>query len=105
MTFGPAKLDGDVLAVDVAGLFQTNPKARDIVRKWLRRGAVEEPNHRQSALLSARRERPRCGDATGERDEFPSPHGFAPRRGDNIEYAKNITFGDRESRIVPFARP
>src|SRR5262249_11341648 len=83
MAFGPAKLDGDVLAVDVAGLFQTNPKARNIVRKWLRRGAVEEPNYRQSALLRTRRERPRYGGAADkcECDEFPSPHGFAPRRG------------------------
>src|SRR6516164_6362298 len=63
MAFGPAKLDGDVLAVDIAGLFQTNPKARNIVRKWLRRGAVEEPNYRQSALLRTRSERPRYGGA------------------------------------------
>src|SRR6516225_3270721 len=97
MAFGPAKIDGDVLAVDVSGLFQTNPKTRDIVRKWLRRGAVEEPNHRQSALLRTRSERPRYGGAADkcECDEFPSPHGFAPAE-DYIGYAKNITILDRE---------
>src|SRR5215471_8633533 len=91
MAFGPAKLDGDVLAVDVAGLFQTNPKARDIVRKWLRRGAVEKPDHGHCRLLSTRRQRPRCGGATDKCDEFPSPHGFA-RAEDYIGYKENITF-------------
>src|SRR6516162_11812656 len=102
MAFGPAKLDGDVLAVDIAGLFQTNPKARNIVRKWLRRGAVEEPNHRQSALLRTRSERPRYGGAADkcECDEFPSPHGFA-RAEDSVGYKKTITFWIENRAVLP----
>src|SRR5262249_23371537 len=64
MAFGPAKLNGDVLAIDVASLFQTNAKARDIVRKRLRRGTVKKPNHRHRRLLRAHRERPASRRAT-----------------------------------------
>lgn len=36
MALGPAKLDGNVLVVDVPSLFQTRAKAGDVVRKLLR---------------------------------------------------------------------
>src|SRR6516165_5998831 len=74
MAFGPAKLDGDVLAIDVASLFQTGAKAGDVIRKWLRRCTVKKPDYGQWRLLSARCERPCCSGAADKCDEFPSPH-------------------------------
>jgi hypothetical protein len=72
--FGPAKLDGDVLAVDVASLFQTRAEAGDVIHEWLRRRAVEKPDHRQHGLLGTRRKRPCCRRTADKRDEFAPLH-------------------------------
>ena len=48
-----------------------------------------------------RRKRPPCGGAANQRDEFPSPHGFACAE-DFVGYKKISHFG---SRIVPFVTP
>jgi hypothetical protein len=65
----PAVFDRDVLALDIASLFQT-PTERG-QEMWVRAGdpGVEESDHRHRRLLRARRERPRrC--AAEQRYEF-----------------------------------
>src|SRR6516165_3497898 len=76
MALGPAERDCDVLAVNVASLFQTRAKAGDVILKWLRGGAVEKPDHRHRWLLCERGERPRDANETGE--EIASLHWRCP---------------------------
>src|SRR5262249_61048087 len=56
---GPAVGNRHVLALDVAGLLQTQAKCAQTVRLRIRRCGGEETNHRHRWLLRARRERPR----------------------------------------------
>src|SRR5262249_26022333 len=64
----PAVFDRDVLALDIASLFQT-PTERG-QEMWVRAGdsGIEESDYRHRRLLRARRERPR-GHAAEQRDE------------------------------------
>src|SRR5262249_28967879 len=70
LTVGPAVFDGNVLALDIAGILETLPKSAQAFRISLRRLAVEKPDHRQRRLLGARRERPNRGCAAEQRDEL-----------------------------------
>src|SRR5262249_20695865 len=65
LVLGPAVHNRDVLSFDKAGILQATVKCPQAVREHLRRGAVEEPNHRHRRLLRVRRERP-CGGCTAD---------------------------------------
>src|SRR5262249_41854408 len=69
---GPAKLEGDILAVGET-VFSQAP-AEDFQQKGVRarRPPAQEPDHRHWLLLRARRERP-CRRAPEQRDELAAP--------------------------------
>src|SRR5262245_34992175 len=74
LVLGPAIFDREVLALNIAALFEPLAKGTQQIRIPLRRCGVEIPNHRQRCLLRARRERPRrC--AAEKRDEVAALHG------------------------------
>ena len=76
MTLGPALLNRDVLALDVAGLLETVPERGHEPTESGRGSAVEKPNHRHRRLLRARRERPPRRRAAEQRDELAPPLSF-----------------------------
>jgi hypothetical protein len=55
----PAKVDGNVLALDESGLLQPLSKRGDKLRRAGSRCTAEEPDHRHRRLLPACRQRPR----------------------------------------------
>src|SRR5262245_6893126 len=65
----PAILNRHILALDVAGFTKALAECGQISCTIDRRRAAEEPNHRHSRLLRARRERPR-GRATEKQYEL-----------------------------------
>jgi hypothetical protein len=67
---GPAVIDCDALALDLAGILEASAKAAQTLRQRVRRLAVEEPNHRHRWLLRPRRDRPRSRRTAEQRDEF-----------------------------------
>src|SRR5215475_5019958 len=69
----PAILNRHILALDVAGFTKALAECGQISCTIDRRRAAEEPNHRHSRLLRARRERP-CRRAAEQRDERAAPH-------------------------------
>jgi len=70
---GPTVFDGNVLALDIAALFETQTECAKQVRVRVERCAVEKSNHRHRRLLRARRERPRRRPAE-QRDERAPLH-------------------------------
>src|SRR5262249_42996200 len=74
LTLCPAIFDRHVLALDIAGVLEALAECAHTVRKRVRRCTAEEPNHRHSRLLRARRKRPRAGRAAEQRDERASLH-------------------------------
>jgi hypothetical protein len=68
------EFDCHVPAIDVAGFAQPFLESGDEMSESGGGPAVEEPNHRHSRLLRARRQRPRC--RTAERGyQFPASDG------------------------------
>src|SRR5262245_17125330 len=65
--------DGNVLALDIAGILEASAEGAYALRKHVRRRGVEEPDHRHRRLLRARRKRPRRRSAAEQRDELPPP--------------------------------
>ena len=62
----------DLLALDIAGVFQALSKGAQLVRHGVRRSGIEESNHRHRRLLRTRRHRHRHAAAAPPRsDEFP----------------------------------
>src|SRR5262245_59903533 len=86
----PAILNRHILALDVAGFTKALAECGQISCTIDRRRAAEEPNHRHSRLLRARRERP-CRRAAGQRDERAAPH--------------SITSSARASSVGGMSRP
>jgi len=74
LVLGPPVFDHDILALDVAGLLQALAKRAQALREPVRRYAAEEANHRQDALLRARRERPRRRRAAEQCNERAASH-------------------------------
>ncbi len=77
LALGPAVFDPHIAAVDVAGLSEPFEKSRRERRVTLRRGGIEEADHRHRALLGARGERPRHGShrrAAEKRDDLAPSH-------------------------------
>ena len=72
-TLENAHLSGANLEGTHSGLM----KCRHQVRGRLRKGRVQEPNHRHRRLLRPRRQRPRCR-APKPRDELPPSHLSSP---------------------------
>src|SRR5262245_45837793 len=74
--FRQAILDGNVLALDVAGftnaLSECGQKACTIGKERPR--SAEEPDHRHGRLLRARRERPSRRRTAEQYDELATPH-------------------------------
>src|SRR6516162_3794418 len=66
---GPSIFDVDVLALDIACLFQSLSECAYAVRVHFRRCAAEKPDHRHRWLLRARHQRPRRRTAE-QRDEI-----------------------------------
>src|SRR6516162_966183 len=64
----PTILDRHILALDVTSFTNALPECGQIACTVGKRRAAEEPDHRHSRLLRARRERP-CGRAAEESDE------------------------------------
>src|SRR5262252_7517370 len=71
---GPSIFDVDVLALDIACLFQPLSECAQTRRVRLRRCAAEKPNHRHPRLLRPRRERPRHRRAAEKRYELAALH-------------------------------
>src|SRR5262249_24422945 len=59
LILGPAVFNHHVLALDIAGVFETLVKSAQTIRVHVRRRGVEEPNYRHCRLLRPRGERPR----------------------------------------------
>src|SRR5262249_11344821 len=73
LTVSPAKVDGNILALDESGLLQPLSQRGDRLRKAGFRRAPEKPDHRDGRLLRARRERQRRR-AAEQRDERAALH-------------------------------
>src|SRR5262245_50724325 len=69
----PAKFDGNILALDVARLFQAAAECSDERRPLIGRAAVQMADHRHRRLLRARGKRPRRRRAAEQRDERAAP--------------------------------
>src|SRR5262249_21826391 len=82
--------DRDVLALDIAGVFETLAECAQKVPECVRRLIVEKPDHRHRRLLCARRERP-SGRAAEQRDEIAPLH--------------SITSSERASSVGGTSRP
>jgi site-specific DNA recombinase len=54
LALGPAILDHDIFALDIAGVLETLAKCAQTIRKPIRRCAVEEPDHRHCRWLRPR---------------------------------------------------
>src|SRR5262249_22710306 len=88
----PANLDCDGSVLDPAKLAQSLHKGGDPSALCRRCGAAHEPDSRELyRLLRARRERPRGGRATEQRDELAALH--------------SITSSARASRLSATVRP
>src|SRR5262245_3618216 len=82
LAFCPAIFDGDILALDVAGLGQTLAERCYLVHITVRRSTVEKANHRRRRLLGASRDRHHCR-ALHRCDEPSPPHRSPPPRWKN----------------------
>src|SRR5262249_25468798 len=71
----PAKVDGNVLALDESGLLQPLSKRGDKLRRAGSRCAAEKADYRHRRLLRARRERPRDRRAAECDQHFPPSDG------------------------------
>src|SRR5262245_17023241 len=69
----PAKFDGNILALDVARLFQAAAECSDERCPLIGRAAVQMADHRHPQLLRARRDRPRYRRAADQRNELAPP--------------------------------
>jgi hypothetical protein len=83
MSLRPAIFDGHILALDVAAFLQAIAKRGDIEHIPIRRGYVEESDHRHRWPLGPRRKRPRRSGDREKGNELASPHdyplkGYAP---------------------------
>jgi cell division protein FtsZ len=74
LTLQPVVLHCHVLAIDVAIFAKALAEGRHIARGGNGRSAVDEPDHGNPRLLSARGERPGGCDAPETRDKFAPPH-------------------------------
>src|ERR1700694_1963801 len=74
MTLGPAIFDCHVLALDIAGLFQTLAEWINNIRSFAGRSAAEEPDYWQRWLLRAHGERPSDCCAAENGDELAPLH-------------------------------
>src|SRR5262249_59549058 len=72
----PAIFDRDVLALDIAGIFQTLAKCAQRVLVRAGRSGIEHPDHRHRRLLRPPRERPHRRDAE-QRDELATFHSIS----------------------------
>jgi hypothetical protein len=74
LALGPAVLNRDVLALDIAGFAQPLAKCRqeEPISPW--RCAIKEADHGFCRLLRARSERPRCRRAAEKAIEIAPPH-------------------------------
>jgi hypothetical protein len=73
LTLGPAVFDHDVLAFDIAGVFQALAKCALLVRQCVvKRSGVEKSDHRHRWLLRAYGDWPRRRRAAEQRDEIAS---------------------------------
>ena len=73
MTFSPAVLDRDALAVNVARFLQACAECVLKIRARIGSSDIEESNDRLGALLRKRRQRAKRRSAQNS-DEFASPH-------------------------------
>src|SRR5262249_36829198 len=73
LILGEAVCNRDVLALDIAGIFEALAECAQQVPDRFGRLVVEKPDHRHRLLLRARRERPRCR-AAEQRDELAPLH-------------------------------
>src|SRR5262249_23539106 len=87
---GEAVRDRDVLALDIAGIFEALAESAQKVPDRFGRLHVEKPDDRHRRLLRARRERPRRRTAE-ERDEVATFH--------------SITSSARASNVAGISRP
>jgi hypothetical protein len=74
LILSPAVVDRDVLALNIASVFEAAAKRAHTIRIRLRRPGVEEPDHRHRRLLRPPRERPRGGRASEHGDEIAPFH-------------------------------
>ena len=75
MTLCPPVVDRDVPTLDVTSFGEALQDSGDDLSVSFRSSAAEEPDHRCSPLLRARRERP-CSRRAAERDQqFPPSDG------------------------------
>src|SRR5262245_11795470 len=88
----PAKFDGNILALDVARLFQAAAKCSDERRPLIGRAAVQMADHRHRWLLRSRRDRPSRRRAAEQRDELAAPD-------------HSITSSARASTVGGMSRP
>jgi len=95
-----AELNRHILTLDISGVLETGMKGCDLLAACLYTGN-HESDHRHRRLLCMRRKRPCNYSAAEKPDEFPSPHGPAPRTKSGKPKDYHI-FG---SRIVPFVAP
>src|SRR5262249_25455324 len=72
VTFTPAIVHGHVSTLDIADLAETLAKGGDDMGGLPGGGAIKEADDWDSALLRARRKRPRCHTAE-QRDELAPP--------------------------------
>src|SRR4029453_1196893 len=80
----PAIYNRHVLALDIAGLFETLAKIAQAIRERVR-FRVEKPDHWHCRLLRARRQRPRRRRADEQRDELPPFHSItSSARGSSV---------------------
>ena len=70
LILAPAIVDRDILALDVATLFEALAERPQIIRVTVSHRGVEISDHRHRRLLRARRERPRRCRAAEQRDEL-----------------------------------
>src|SRR5260370_28959814 len=74
LILGEAVDDRHVIALDIAGVFETLAEYAQTVRARVSSCGVEPPDHRHRRLLRARRKRPRCHCAAEQRDELAAFH-------------------------------
>src|SRR5262249_36112519 len=81
----PAVYNRHVLALDIAGLFETLPKIAQAIRERVR-FRVEKPDDWHCRLLRPRRQRPRRRRAAEQRDELAPPHSItSSARASNVD--------------------
>jgi hypothetical protein len=94
LALSPTVFDGDVLALDVAGLGQTLPEAGKTEIVGLRGSGAEIANHREGLLLRTCRKRPSRHRAADEGDDVAAQHRY-----DTGDAPAVILIGARRSSV------